>query len=277
MVSLSETLITVEATGIYHEAIVHFLYEEGFQVFVANPGRAKKFAQSLGLLHKTDKSDAAMLAKYGSLQADNVQLWKPESPQAREIKVLVRRLNALVKDVQRESNRLEASSISDVFNEKLNKTCIITDLQNIEILETEEQKQYTFNAFLNYRTQDKENYPTIKNIQVNIVAIRRRLLKDDIFAPNRYDTTKFVIKEMRLIDSVKTPHVVETVNKYEQDYYSFKKLMTEPGDFTNDDDIDNEMIRNRKKHEHEMDFRNIIIEDDNYLNDYMVPEKVCRP
>ena len=116
LVPLSETLITVEATGVYHEAIVHFLYEEGFQVFVANPGRAKKFAQSLGLLHKTDKSDAAMLAKYGSLQADNVQLWKPESPQAREIKALVRRLNALEKDAQRESNRLEASSISGVSN-----------------------------------------------------------------------------------------------------------------------------------------------------------------
>ena len=41
------------------------------------------------------------------------------------------------------------------------------------------------------------------------------------------------------------------------------------------DDVDNVMINTRKRHEHEMDFRNIIIEDDNYLNDYMKPDKYC--
>lgn len=95
---------------------MNFLHEEGFNIFVSNPGRAKKFAQSLGLLHKTDKSDAAMLAKYGSLQTNDLYFSKPEPPQSREIKALVRRLNALEKDYQRESNRLEASSISGASN-----------------------------------------------------------------------------------------------------------------------------------------------------------------
>lgn len=63
----SEILITVEATGVYHEAIVNLLHEVGFNIFVSNPDRAKKFAQSLGILPKADKSDAEMLAKYGSL------------------------------------------------------------------------------------------------------------------------------------------------------------------------------------------------------------------
>ena len=105
-------LITLEATGIYHEALIYFLHEQGFQIFLANPGKAKKYAEALGLVHKTDKSDAAMLARYGSSQADDVVLWQPEAPQVRELKALLRRLDALEKDEQREKNRLEASEIN---------------------------------------------------------------------------------------------------------------------------------------------------------------------
>ena len=55
-----------------------------------------------------------------------------------------------------------AQSAIDVFNEKLNKTCIITDLKDILIETTEEEKQYTFTIYLNFPTINKENYPIIK-------------------------------------------------------------------------------------------------------------------
>jgi len=106
-------LMTLEATGVYPEALIYFLHEQGFQLFLANPGKAKKFAESLGRVHKTDKSDAAMLARYGSSQPDKVALWQPEALEVRELKALLRRLDALEKDCQREKNRLEASEISD--------------------------------------------------------------------------------------------------------------------------------------------------------------------
>lgn len=167
-----------------------------------------------------------------------------------------------------------AQAATDILNEKANKTSIITDIRNIEVLTTEDQKQYTFDLYLNYPTVGKDNMPIFKNIKVKTILLRRRLLKDDIFAPNRYDSTKFVIKYMELIDSTNI-NTIPKIKKNEQDYYSFNKLMTESGDFTSDQYIDEEMIRNRKKHEHEMDFRNITIEDDNYLNDYMIPEKNC--
>ncbi len=105
-------LITLEATGVYHEALIYFLHEQGFQIFLANPGKAKKYAEAIGLVHKTDKSDAAMLARYGSSQPDKMVLWQPEALEVRELKALLRRLDALEKDEQREKNRLEASEIS---------------------------------------------------------------------------------------------------------------------------------------------------------------------
>ncbi len=58
----------MEYTGVYHEAIALYLYTMGFQIFISNPGKAKKFLQALGLIHKTDKSDEHMLPRYGASQ-----------------------------------------------------------------------------------------------------------------------------------------------------------------------------------------------------------------
>lgn len=48
-------VITMESTGVYHEAIALHLNSSGFKVIIANLGKAKKFSQSLGLIHKSDK------------------------------------------------------------------------------------------------------------------------------------------------------------------------------------------------------------------------------
>ena len=108
-----EVLITAEPTGVYHEACIYFLHEQGFNIYLANPGKAKQFTQAIGLVHKTDKSDAYALARYGADKSD-LELWLPEAPEVRELKALMRRLDALEKDYQREVNRLEASETSDV-------------------------------------------------------------------------------------------------------------------------------------------------------------------
>ncbi len=101
-------VVLLEATGVYHEALSYFLYDQGFKLIVSSPGKAKKFAQSMGLVHKTDKSDAAMLAHYGYSQQYSLAPWKPKAQEIRELKAMMRRLSALEKDCQRENNRLEA-------------------------------------------------------------------------------------------------------------------------------------------------------------------------
>ncbi len=103
-------LITLEATGVYHENLAYFLHQQGFKVMIANPGKAKQYARAIGLVHKTDKLDAIMLAQYGMAQsnAGQLTLWEPEAPEVRHLKGLLRRLDALEKDHQRELNRLEA-------------------------------------------------------------------------------------------------------------------------------------------------------------------------
>lgn len=108
-----EILITLEPTGIYHEPLIYFLYDRGFNIYLANPAQAKNYAKSQGQVHKTDKLDAILLARFG-LQQESRTLWQPEAPEIRSLKAMIRRLDALEKDRQRECNRLEASEFSDV-------------------------------------------------------------------------------------------------------------------------------------------------------------------
>lgn len=110
-----DIVVGLEATGIYHEALLYELHEKGFKLFIANPGRAKKYFESLGVTHKTDKSDSLLLARFteDKAKAGDISWWKPESPEARHLKLLLRRLKALQKDYQRERNRFEACANTD--------------------------------------------------------------------------------------------------------------------------------------------------------------------
>jgi transposase len=127
-----EILITLEPTGVYHEALVYFLHALGFKIVLVNPGKAKQYAQSIGFIHKTDKTDAIMLAYYGHAQHLKLPLWQPEAPEIRELKAMMRRLDALEKDLQREKNRLETSEISNSSQR------VLTSLRDIiAVLEAE--------------------------------------------------------------------------------------------------------------------------------------------
>ncbi|WP_036824701.1 IS110 family transposase, partial [Photobacterium sanctipauli] len=105
-----DIFVTLEATGVYHEAVAFYLFDKGFKVSVVNPARPKQFARALGIAHKTDKSDSLLLARFGS-QTEPV-LWKPEPIEVRELTALIQRVEAIEKDIQREENRKEQADIS---------------------------------------------------------------------------------------------------------------------------------------------------------------------
>ena len=107
-----ECVLVVEPTGIYHEGLIYALHDRGFKILLINPGKARQYAKALNLLHKTDKLDAIMLAHYGHAQHHQLTYWQPEAPHLRELKAMLRRLDALEKDLRREQNRQEATEFS---------------------------------------------------------------------------------------------------------------------------------------------------------------------
>jgi transposase len=73
--SLQNTHFVMEATGVYHEKLAHYLYYKGRLVSVVNPLVIKRFSQMLLRSTKTDKADADMIFKYASI--NHPGLWEP--------------------------------------------------------------------------------------------------------------------------------------------------------------------------------------------------------
>ena len=71
----TQTIILMEATSIYHELLAKYLFDEGYQVSVTNPARARYFAQSMSKLNKTDKVDSEVLARFA--MTANLHFWQP--------------------------------------------------------------------------------------------------------------------------------------------------------------------------------------------------------
>jgi transposase len=75
------TLIAMEATGKWHRQVHRSLHASGFRVAVVNPLRARLFAEVIGLLAKTDRLDARMLALLAESLSPPV---RPPAPEAIE-------------------------------------------------------------------------------------------------------------------------------------------------------------------------------------------------
>ena len=101
---LRPTLIAVEATGGYELSFVLALAAAELPFSVANPRQVRDFARGMGLLEKTDKLDARVLAHF----ADVVRPAPRPLPSdaTRKLNALVVRRRQLVSMVTLEGNRL---------------------------------------------------------------------------------------------------------------------------------------------------------------------------
>lgn len=108
--AVGQLQVFLEATGVYHEPLAHYLHDRGVQVFVLNPAWVRSYARSLGVQGKTDRQDSLILARYGATQP--VRPWTPERREVRELKALIARHEALQEDLQRELNRREKAEVS---------------------------------------------------------------------------------------------------------------------------------------------------------------------
>jgi transposase len=97
----------LEATGNYGEDLAIYLHEAGHIVSIVNPARIKGFAQGELLRTKTDKLDAALIARFCLAMKPGV--WIPPSPEIRALRALVRRVDSLVDMRSQEKNRISTA------------------------------------------------------------------------------------------------------------------------------------------------------------------------
>lgn len=95
--------IVYEPTGPYHRAFERGLADAGLALVKVNPRQARRFAEATGRLAKTDRLDAAMLARMGALLKLEARPVRP--PILNDLKDLSMAREALVKSCTAAKNR----------------------------------------------------------------------------------------------------------------------------------------------------------------------------
>lgn len=99
--------VVYEATGRYHRDMEGALDAAGHALVKVNPGRARRFAQAAGYGAKTDRVDAAMLARMGAVL--ELEATPVRSESMHEIRELHIARLGLIKDRTACRNRLQAA------------------------------------------------------------------------------------------------------------------------------------------------------------------------
>jgi transposase len=98
--------VVLEATGVYHENLAVFLFEQGHQVSVVLPNKARHYLRALGHKSKNDRADAQGLAQLAAQQ--RLEPWRPAGRFYRELRQLTRHHQSLQQARTLTRNQLHA-------------------------------------------------------------------------------------------------------------------------------------------------------------------------
>jgi transposase len=108
IVAQKVSLVVVEASGGYETALVSELVSRGVAVALVNPSRVRAFARAEGILAKTDKIDARVIARFGATMKPKARVRREEAQV--QLNELVSRRRQLVEILTGEKNRLQTAS-----------------------------------------------------------------------------------------------------------------------------------------------------------------------
>lgn len=190
-VSFHNIHLILEATGVYHEPIAYYLYDLGFKVSIVNPAFVKHYADSLGVRQKTDKKDSIVLARYGA--TTHPDIWTAPSDEARQLKSMLARLDALNEDLQKEQNRKEKAETTNT--PKLVKQSIMETIAYLE--QAIAKLNQDIDTHINNHPKLKEEQTLLQSIQGVGQVISRQMLS--LFNTKHFKTAKQVSAFLGLI------------------------------------------------------------------------------
>lgn len=112
------SVVGMEATGKLHELLADSLFRRGHTVYVINPRWVRLYSKGLGIRGKTDRSDAALIARFVGAEGSKLHPYTPASPAHRELRQLLRQRSKLVKlkGAAQASLGRKARIVVDAFN-----------------------------------------------------------------------------------------------------------------------------------------------------------------
>jgi transposase len=104
-------LAVMEATGGYERPAFLLLWEAGMPCAMTNPRSVRRYAEAMGVLEKTDRLDASVIARFA--HAKNLQPTPAPTPAQQRLKALVARLRQVTDDLTVQKQR--RTSLLDNF------------------------------------------------------------------------------------------------------------------------------------------------------------------
>lgn len=152
-------LVVLEASGGYENALLHALLDAQLPATRVNPLRVRRFAESCGILAKTDGIDARVLADFTRVHEQTLRPMKPLSENARMLRQLTARRRQLVEQCVANRNQREHVTFAAV-RDSIDRT--LTHLrQEIACVEEQMQQLIDADAILRRRQQVLEGVPGI--------------------------------------------------------------------------------------------------------------------
>jgi transposase len=96
-------LVVMEATGGYERRPFLLLWEAGMPCGLTNPRSVRRYAEAMGILEKTDRIDARVIARFA--YAKNLQPTPAPTPAQQRLKALVARLRQVTDDLTVQKQR----------------------------------------------------------------------------------------------------------------------------------------------------------------------------
>jgi len=88
--------IAMEATGSYHHGLADLAHQLGLRVYVLNPRDLYHYAKGVGLRAKTDRVDAALIARFLANEGARLRPYEPATAAQRQVDRLLRKRAKIV-------------------------------------------------------------------------------------------------------------------------------------------------------------------------------------
>jgi len=120
------TLVAMEATGGYERTAFLLLWQAGIACGLTNPRSVRRYAEAMGILEKTDRLDAGVIARFAI--AKGLKPTSPPTPAQQRLNALVARLRQVTDDLTVHKQR-RSSAINDEMTSSINEVIAVLKRQ----------------------------------------------------------------------------------------------------------------------------------------------------
>jgi len=133
-----ESVVCMEATGVYGEALAYFLVAQDYRVAMEPPLKVKRAFHPSG--PKTDAVDSQQIAEYACRYHDELVFWQPPSELIQQLHVLLSTREQLVEHSVAQQNALKAlrrKPVRTPFAEQVHEQMIAAIKSQVKAVEQE--------------------------------------------------------------------------------------------------------------------------------------------